>query len=125
MLFTAAAADVLIYLQNEDKVVHRLVSLEEVVLRSMFALGVELEFLHNAGMLDETQQNLLRQVTRPERLHLYKTRTQTHTHKRQSKNASTKSACMEKHIYGSTCSQEAVCGEQQLWRDLHLQLIFC
>lgn len=48
-----------IYLQNEDKVVHRFVSLEEVVLRSMFVLGVELEFLHNAGMFDETQQDLL------------------------------------------------------------------
>lgn len=81
MLFTAAAADILIYLQNEDKVVHRFVSLEEVVLRSVFALGVELEFLHNAGMLDETQQNLLRQVARPERLHLYKIQTQTHTQK--------------------------------------------
>lgn len=61
----------MIYLQNEDKVVHWFVSLEEVVLRSVFVLGVELEILHNAGMFDETQQDLLRQVTRPKRLHLY------------------------------------------------------
>lgn len=43
-----------IYLQNEDKVVDGFVSLEEVVLRSVFALRVELEFLHNGGMFDET-----------------------------------------------------------------------
>ena len=49
----------MVYLQNEDKVVHRFVSLEEVVLRSVFVLGVELEFLHHAGMFDETQQDLL------------------------------------------------------------------
>lgn len=47
------------YLQNEDKVVDRFVSLKEVVLRRMFVLGVELELLHNAGVLDETQQDLL------------------------------------------------------------------
>lgn len=47
------------HLQNEGEVVHRLVSLIEVVLRSVLVLRVELQFLHNAGMLDETQQDLL------------------------------------------------------------------
>lgn len=60
------------YLQDEDKVIDRLVSLEEVVLGSVLALGVELELLHNAGMFDQTQQNLLRQVARPKRFHLCK-----------------------------------------------------
>jgi len=49
----------LIYLQDQDEIVHRFVSLIEVVLRSMFVLGVELEVLHNAGMFDEAQQNLV------------------------------------------------------------------
>lgn len=48
-----------IYLQDEDKVVDRFVPLEEIVLRSVFVFGIELEFLHNAGMFNETQQDLL------------------------------------------------------------------
>lgn len=47
------------HLQDEDKVVHRFVSLEEVVLGSVFALGVEFKLLDDAGMLDEAEQNLL------------------------------------------------------------------
>lgn len=47
------------HLQDESEIVHRLVSLIEVVLRSVLVLRVELQFLHNAGMLDETQQDLL------------------------------------------------------------------
>lgn len=58
------------YLQDEDEMVDRLVSLEQVVLRSVLVFGVELELLHNAGMLNETQQDLLRQVTGPKGLHL-------------------------------------------------------
>lgn len=54
-----AAMEFVIYLQNEDEVVHGFVSLEEVVLRSQFALGVELELLHNTGMFDEAEQDLL------------------------------------------------------------------
>lgn len=61
-----------VYLQDEDKVVDGLVPLEEVVLGSVLALGVELELQHDAGMFDEPQQDLLRQVTRPERFHLCK-----------------------------------------------------
>lgn len=53
-----AAAESEIHLQDEDKVVDRFVSLEEVVLRSVFVLGIELELLHNAGMFDEAQQDL-------------------------------------------------------------------
>lgn len=67
-------------LQNEDKEVHGFVSLEEVVLRSVFVLGVELEVLHNTGMFDKMQQDLLRQVAQPERLHFCRINVHTHTH---------------------------------------------
>ena len=41
------------YLQNEDKVVDRLVPVVEVVLGAALALGVELEFLDHTRVLDE------------------------------------------------------------------------
>ena len=56
------------------------------MLGAALVLGVELQLLDHAGVLDEPQQDLLRQVTRPEGLHLWtidmthtRTRTQKHT----------------------------------------------
>lgn len=66
------------YLQNQDEIVNWLVSLIEVVQRVVFALGVEFELLHDAGVFDETQQDLVRQVARPERLHFCKTDSNQH-----------------------------------------------
>lgn len=82
-------------------------------------------------------------MTRPKRLHFYKIDAHKHTHTKTPKQESKKKlsvashcvhlqilmhtihAHMHEHTYDATCCQEAVCCEQQLGRDLHLQLIFC
>lgn len=47
------------YLQDQDEVLHRLVALEQEVLRRPLVLLVKLELLNHTGMLDEPQQDLL------------------------------------------------------------------
>lgn len=109
------------YLQNEDKVVDRFVSLKEVVLRRMFVLGVELELLHNAGVLDETQQDLLWQVTRPERLHLYKMdacrHPGTHRSQKHSRNrVNERTPCSLSHVFILHSSCHPLCAHTNTLR---------
>lgn len=100
------------HLQDESEIVHRLVSLIEVVLRSVLVLRVELQFLHNAGMLDETQQDLLRQMARPERLHLCTTGFMK-TSKKTSKSTSAASVSMrtKSPVAMKRCVASSSCGE--------------
>ena len=60
------------YLQHQDEVVHRFVALEQEVLRRPLVPLVELELLNHAGVLDQPQQDLLRDVGRLEGLHLWR-----------------------------------------------------
>ena len=52
------------------------------MLRSVFVLGIEFKFLHNTGMFDKSQQDLLWQVTRPEWFHLCEIDAQRQQHTR-------------------------------------------
>lgn len=59
-----------LYLQHQDEVVSWLVSLEQEVRERTLISVIKLEVLDYAGMLDEPQQDLLRDVKWLERIHL-------------------------------------------------------
>lgn len=62
----------MLYLQYEDKIIHRLVTLEEVVLWWSLVFLVKLEFLHNARVLDQSQKDLFWEMRWLKRLYFYR-----------------------------------------------------
>lgn len=57
------------YLQDENEVIHRLAALVEVVVRGQAVALVKPHFLVDAGMLQQVQQDLLRDAQWAEHIH--------------------------------------------------------
>lgn len=58
------------YLQQQDEIVHRVVSCVQVVTRAQAVVGVKVHFLVDARVTEQVEQDLLRDASGAEVLHL-------------------------------------------------------
>ncbi len=58
------------HLQQQDEIVHRVVSRVQIVTRAQTVVGVKVHFLVDARVTEQVEQDLLRNSRRAEVLHL-------------------------------------------------------